>query len=140
MSGRTDASTHAHARILANASTGDHLLFERLSRINHSCSPNMAREYDGDSAFLFALKDVQKGEELTISYLSDAALEMSADKRRAELKAKFNFWCACDWCGMDSTANRGSKPKAQHASSWEQLSSPRWQKGVLKFTTSKQHH
>ena len=100
-----------------HASTGGHLLFERLSRINHSCSPNMARENEGDSAFLFALKDVQNGEELTISYLSDAALEMSTDKRRAEVKAKFNFWCACDLCGMDSTANPGSKCKVQHASS-----------------------
>ena len=44
----------------------------RIARLNHSCQPNAATIYDETArvAILFALKDIQLGEEISISYYS----------------------------------------------------------------------
>ena len=45
------------------------VLYERLSRANHSCSPNMRKEtLNGGSAFVYTLRDVEPGEELLVCY------------------------------------------------------------------------
>jgi len=44
----------------------------RIARVNHSCQPNAATIYDKTAQvdILFALKDIQPGEEIFISYYS----------------------------------------------------------------------
>ncbi|KAJ7596254.1 hypothetical protein C8J56DRAFT_1043355 [Mycena floridula] len=45
-------------------------VFDQLSRLNHSCMPNVERHWDTRSFCMFirASHDIQKGEELTIAY------------------------------------------------------------------------
>ena len=50
---------------------GQFALFIWLCRANHSCSPNAVRnEHDGGKS-LIAVRDLEEGEEITITYLSD---------------------------------------------------------------------
>ncbi len=44
--------------------------------INHSCTPNCDYEITNDKIFIFALRDIQPGEELTIDYYYDADSEL----------------------------------------------------------------
>lgn len=78
------------------------ILYEVLSRVNHSCCPNVCKEYDGFIAVVTALRDIACGEELCISYIdttNDMELEKSTRKRREMLSRKYNFTCVCDKCG-----------------------------------------
>lgn len=93
-----------------NIATGDNHLFERISRANHCCHPNMRRSFDGDIGVLSMLRDARPGEALSISYLSDADLEQPTEQRRALLKTRFNFYCECERCGPMSSQ---AKPEEQ---------------------------
>ena len=76
------------------------ILYEVLSRVNHSCAPNAAKHFDGFTAVVTALRDVAAGEELFISYLG-ADGQRPSSERRAILKEKYNFECACSLCETD---------------------------------------
>lgn len=68
------------------------------SCMNHSCSPNakaFKREMDTDGqATLIALKPIQKGQEITISYIDE---ECSYEERQ-KLLADYGFRCRCPKC------------------------------------------
>ena len=82
-----------------NGNSGDNYLYETLCRANHSCAPNLSRAFDDDGvAVVTTLRDVVKGDALTISYLSDDKLRKPADERRALLRSTFNFLCRCERC------------------------------------------
>ena len=81
-----------------NAEAGDNLLFEIMSRANHSCAPNMHRAFDGDAVVVSTACDVPLGSALTISYLSDRDLALSTPRRRELLQERFNFLCECERC------------------------------------------
>jgi hypothetical protein len=82
-----------------DTSTGDNMLFELLSRANHSCAPSMSRVFRGHGVVVHTTRDVGGGEELTISYLSEMDLQRPAEERRQLLRSRFNFFCECDRCG-----------------------------------------
>jgi SET domain-containing protein len=44
--------------------------------INHSCTPNCSYEITNDKIFIFALRNILPGEELTIDYYYDANSEL----------------------------------------------------------------
>ncbi|KAL0952390.1 hypothetical protein HGRIS_006666 [Hohenbuehelia grisea] len=69
---------------------------EKLSRINHSCSPNSSRRWSSSSFSMqfYASRDIQAGEEITIQY---AELLSTAASRKAEL-APYDVICKCDSC------------------------------------------
>lgn len=74
-------------------------LWVNESFFNHSCMPNCRWHPIGDQMFVTTLKDVQKGEELTISYV---ALDSSFAERKETFKnwvaPGIGFSCQCDWC------------------------------------------
>eukprot|EP00931_Biecheleriopsis_adriatica_P093817 TRINITY_DN67538_c0_g1_i1.p1 TRINITY_DN67538_c0_g1~~TRINITY_DN67538_c0_g1_i1.p1 ORF type:complete len:501 (+),score=131.08 TRINITY_DN67538_c0_g1_i1:25-1527(+) len=74
----------------------DQVVFPTLARANHSCAPNCLA--DGDLGTLRAMRPVAAGEELTVSYLDDAALLMAREARRKELQEHWEFHCACKRC------------------------------------------
>ncbi|KAJ7030043.1 SET domain-containing protein [Mycena alexandri] len=67
-----------------------------ISRLNHSCSPNTQPVFDKFSLShqLFAVRDIEEGEELTFQY-TDVAV--SAAERNKELKS-YDFVCTCASC------------------------------------------
>ena len=74
--------------------------FETLSRVNHSCRPNSERCWDSDRQVgtLYSLRDIQVGEELTVSYIDVA--EMTRDERQSDLKRRWRFDCICECCSV----------------------------------------
>lgn len=80
-----------------NEGTGLYLF---QSKANHSCSPNAQSffPYSNHVVVLKALKDIQPGEEICISYIDECQLERSRHTRQAILKENYLFVCNCDKC------------------------------------------
>ncbi|KAI8816967.1 uncharacterized protein EV422DRAFT_488141, partial [Fimicolochytrium jonesii] len=65
------------------------------SLLNHSCNPNCTVVFRGRTQVIRAIRDIEAGEELTITYV-DAMLK--PDDRRIALMEKYRFTCVCDRC------------------------------------------
>lgn len=78
----------------------------KISRLNHSCSPNCEWRYNSNIDELpcvYALRDIEAGEELTLSYV---LVTQSRKGRRSELQ-RYNFTCGCEACkSTDQDAGR----------------------------------
>lgn len=72
-------------------------VFALTSRINHSCIPNLQIHYVPSTEKLVAraVRHINKGEELTISYLSKAC---RTRKQRKEILERRGFECKCRVC------------------------------------------
>ncbi|KAK0707663.1 hypothetical protein B0H67DRAFT_472844, partial [Lasiosphaeris hirsuta] len=77
-----------HSSILLNA-----------CRINHACDPNALNTWNDalKNITLHAIRDINKGEEITISYMSDT---VNYAARQARLNKGFGFICACRLCTL----------------------------------------
>ncbi|THV07612.1 SET domain-containing protein [Dendrothele bispora CBS 962.96] len=82
--------------------------FKNLSRINHSCRPNVDRDWDSPtfSLQIRASKPIKKGEEITITYIGN--LTDPASARQREL-ASYGFTCACEACSNPEVSDPRSK-------------------------------
>jgi hypothetical protein len=79
------------------------VLYERLSRANHSCSPNIAAAYhNGGSAYVFALREIKAGEELLVCY-TPHEMTLPVQQRRESLDMKYRFVCMCERCARESS-------------------------------------
>lgn len=67
----------------------------RPSLLNHSCDPNCYRVYDGRTFILRAVKTIQPGEQLFISYIS---MLTTYKQRQAKLWETYHFRCHCHRC------------------------------------------
>ncbi|ERT00888.1 hypothetical protein HMPREF1624_02122 [Sporothrix schenckii ATCC 58251] len=78
-------------------------LYPELSRINHACNPNAYYRFSHRtlSIEVVAYRDIQPGEEITISY---AQLTLSRTERRAFLQNNWHFNCSCSLCRADPDA------------------------------------
>ncbi|KAH3745397.1 hypothetical protein Pelo_13201 [Pelomyxa schiedti] len=81
-----------HAETLCNKGSG---LYFLGSGFNHSCLPNAFWFVTGDKLVVRATKDIQSGEEVTISYRE---LEQNNFARQKDLKVNRGFTCACERC------------------------------------------
>eukprot|EP00931_Biecheleriopsis_adriatica_P054860 TRINITY_DN32326_c0_g1_i3.p1 TRINITY_DN32326_c0_g1~~TRINITY_DN32326_c0_g1_i3.p1 ORF type:complete len:311 (+),score=56.21 TRINITY_DN32326_c0_g1_i3:23-934(+) len=77
--------------------TGTQCVFEKLSRINHACVPNVRklRSRATGEFVIFAKKDIKPGEELFIDY---GVPPGDVEARRKHLEWKWNFTCHCQAC------------------------------------------
>jgi len=77
-------------------------IYLRSSFFNHSCAPNVAKLHKEDLHTLgfYALCDIPKGTELTVTYID---LSHKRKERQYELKEYYFFRCTCDRCGDDLT-------------------------------------
>ncbi|KAK4055466.1 hypothetical protein OIV83_000012 [Microbotryomycetes sp. JL201] len=76
-------------------------MFLTLSRFNSACRPCLTRpQYDAQSKTfsLFAVRDIEQGQELTWPYLGVPFEFDSIESRREELERCFHFSCLCDAC------------------------------------------
>ncbi|KAF2010835.1 SET domain-containing protein [Aaosphaeria arxii CBS 175.79] len=79
-------------------------------RINHACDNN-AQNYWNDNLnqlTIHAVKDIPKGEEITISYLSS---RRGRRWRQEELRNQFKFTCSCALCSLAPVQSRESDSK-----------------------------
>ncbi|KAK4247323.1 hypothetical protein C7999DRAFT_32301 [Corynascus novoguineensis] len=81
----------------SNASMGG--IFLDASRINHSCIQNAQNTWNEDLQRLtiHAIRDINKGEEITIMYLQDRADRCT---RQLALQKNFRFTCSCPLCSL----------------------------------------
>lgn len=72
------------------------------SFLNHDCLPNTSHFGIGDYIFIFCVKKIDKGEEITTSYYS--AME-PYDERQEMLKNNWRFKCQCQLCNYQEKKN-----------------------------------
>ncbi|KAM0252572.1 hypothetical protein ACHAQJ_007655 [Trichoderma viride] len=72
-------------------------IFLEASRINHSCQHNAQNTWNANLGriTIHALRDIEEGQEITISYLGST---MEYAERQRLLKEKFHFDCGCELC------------------------------------------
>eukprot|EP01066_Platyproteum_vivax_P020402 Platyproteum_vivax@DN8313_c0_g1_i1.p1 len=75
-------------------------VFATMSRINHSCTPNCNHVWSerGLEERVYALCNINAGQELFTSYLSLSELLSPRDIRSQALYEKFRFECTCNAC------------------------------------------
>lgn len=86
--------------------TGDFLncegsgLFVLQSSCNHSCIPNAEAAFPDNNFLLHlsALRDIQPGEEICISYLDCCQRDRSRHSRHKTLRENYLFVCSCPKC------------------------------------------
>lgn len=99
-------------------------LFILGSRFNSSCRPNVNNHWDSDlQQIVFrSVRDIEKGEELCISYGNYLARR---DLRREELKRNFGFDCMCEVCSLEGAELEESERRKEHICEiWDQLPNP----------------
>ncbi|KAL6590474.1 SET domain-containing protein [Neocallimastix californiae] len=65
------------------------------SLFNHSCSPNATLYYHGNRQIIRAMRDIQQGEEICITYTD---VMNSRENRQKLLFEKYKFKCHCERC------------------------------------------
>ncbi|KAJ3106138.1 SET and MYND domain-containing protein 3 [Phlyctochytrium planicorne] len=70
-------------------------IYPTLCLINHSCYPNCVIIFNGTKGSLRAIRDIEKDEELFVSYLD---LGDDRKTRQAELTSRYFFSCQCHLC------------------------------------------
>ena len=90
--------------ILKLPSTHVFCLYSTLSRLNHSCRPNVMLTSITKGAEVvikaFAIRTITPGDELCMSYLTDLSQERRL--RREVLEQSFHFKCCCGRCSLES--------------------------------------
>lgn len=79
-------------------------VFLLCARLNHSCSPSACVSWNTtlSQQVVYAIKDIQPGEQITISYLG--SLLASRDVRQRFLRQLHHFTCLCDVCSVPDCA------------------------------------
>lgn len=108
--------------------TGE-VMFDKICRINHSCSPNLEFDlsWDSDQATVVntvtAIAPIAEGDELRISYLP-LRLGLPVKERRRQLHDHWGFDCDCPRCIAEggppvtrrASAERASEPEVKRQS------------------------
>ena len=73
-------------------------LYDCISKFNHSCNPNCVLVFDNNTGLIVTIRDIEIGEELTVSYYLLASYPIPADERQSLLKKHYDFNCKCQNC------------------------------------------
>ncbi|VDO11380.1 unnamed protein product [Rodentolepis nana] len=74
-------------------------IYPTISFINHDCNPNACLAFTANGgAYLYALRQIEPGEEISISYGYYYFSHYSAPWRKAILKSRYLFDCKCTAC------------------------------------------
>jgi hypothetical protein len=88
-------------------------VFPTLSRINHSCAPNVVWSWNDqrNCEELRAAVDIAPDSELTASYVD---ILLTSSERKEELGYKYDFICQCAICGLPSDEVEKSDKKRKN--------------------------
>ncbi|XP_063773876.1 histone-lysine N-methyltransferase SMYD3 isoform X2 [Pseudophryne corroboree] len=70
-------------------------VYPSMSLLNHSCDPNCVIVFEGTCLHLRTVKEIAKGEELTISYID---VKMPSHLRQMQFQRQYCFTCDCSRC------------------------------------------
>lgn len=77
-----------------------------ITKINHSCDPSAWLVCEGPEIRIRAVKDIETGEEITVSYLDNCEAG-DYGSRRDELMRRWNIDCACKLCKQGDIGIKG---------------------------------
>ncbi|KAK1756153.1 hypothetical protein QBC47DRAFT_299226 [Echria macrotheca] len=79
---------------------GFFVVFPEIARFNHDCRPNADYYFEHRSLtqYIHATRDIQPGEELTLSYINTV---MTRNERLRKLNHNWGFQCACSACTQE---------------------------------------
>ena len=85
--------------------------YEKISQCNHDCKPNAEVHFfnEDHEATLLALRKIEKGEEIFITYIDDNE-RSDYKKRRASLR-DYGFECDCEKCVNEEQWARRLRPR-----------------------------
>ncbi|KAK3633406.1 hypothetical protein LTR56_015821 [Elasticomyces elasticus] len=96
----------------------------KMSRVNHSCTPNTEKAADDDDKdieILVAAKPIAKGEEVFLGYLGFPA-SMTRTVRTKLLSARYGFDCDCLACTLDPASTAiGDAPVRIEPVDWSNI-------------------
>ncbi|TGO17076.1 hypothetical protein BTUL_0021g00750 [Botrytis tulipae] len=70
-------------------------VYDKACRINHACVPNCSRAFNSEhSISIRAMRDIRKGEEMTINY----GVYGTASFRATNIAERWKFTCTCNAC------------------------------------------
>ncbi|XP_048340782.1 histone-lysine N-methyltransferase SMYD3 isoform X2 [Sphaerodactylus townsendi] len=101
-------------------------LYPSMSLLNNSCDPNCVIVFEGRQLYLHSVREIQIGEELTISYTDTM---MPSTERRQQLKRQYCFECNCHMC---HTHSRDADLLAGNEQAWKEV-----KEAINKMTTPK---
>lgn len=94
------------------------VLYNRISMCAHSCDPTCCWSYGDDDAFVLRARiALNKGDELTISYLQDEDLLKCTSVRQMKLQ-NWRFTCACLRCALVVDLGRGFRCRKCRIGIW----------------------
>lgn len=88
-------------------------IFPICSLFNHSCTANAAYHWNDDigEEKVFALKNIEHGEEVTVSYLSDEDWTLPSKERKAKIAQEYDFDCRCIRCACEDAVEQEKSDK-----------------------------
>jgi SET and MYND domain-containing protein len=75
-------------------------LFPNMSYFNHTCAPNVCVIQHNTVLNIMAMRDIEAGEEVGISYIET---NRNTKDRRKCLQVEYNFYCRCSRCNAPPT-------------------------------------
>lgn len=95
---------------LSGAKQRQTLVFQNISRINHSCANNATFTWfsKDEAAVIRAVRPIKAGDEITINYGANG----DRVQRQLELYQCFHFKCTCERCRTELEAERRSRPSS----------------------------
>ncbi|EKX73221.1 conserved hypothetical protein [Theileria equi strain WA] len=83
-------------------------IFDNISKMNHSCRPNVEIDYvDDNTARINLLCNISAGQEATISYINE---EDVFEIRQKKLSTNYGFQCDCNKCLEEESQGAKSNP------------------------------
>lgn len=75
--------------------TNNNCIYDKACRINHACVPNCSRAFNSEhSISIRAMRDIKRGEEITINY----GVYGTYSFRATNIAEKWKFTCTCNAC------------------------------------------
>ncbi|XP_054839132.1 histone-lysine N-methyltransferase SMYD3 [Eublepharis macularius] len=116
-------------------------LYPSMSLLNNNCDPNCVIVFQGPQLHLRSIREIQIGEELTISYIDTM---MSSAERQQQLKRQYCFECDCLMC---RTHSKEAFMLAGDEQAWKEVkevinkvttpkSQEEWKEALVKYRTS----
>lgn len=95
-------------------------VFLEACRINHSCDNNAQKHWSQSIKrhTVHALRDIPKGEEITVYYLG---LDSSRAVRQKKLQDKFGFLCSCRLCSLPAEQSEESDKRLERIDQLDDL-------------------
>lgn len=107
-------------------------IFPEACRINHACDNNSQKNFNEKikKHTVHALRDISKGEEITITYLGPLK---SRNTRQRALQEQFDFTCLCRLCSLPPEQSRDSDRRLEEIHRLDGTINQLGMEGILRF-------